>query len=566
MKGNPSDDIDILISALLDGKLSERQRVDLNRLLQESPAAVERYHELLDNHEALCAIYPGEVFAESLTDDASEGDLEKRTRLRADSAPASSLSRRLIMFASAAVLLIAVGLAGYLVGTDPGRQRTAEEGAAGSDEEQTVAGHAMLHRSVAVQWATNANSYRDGDVIPNGRLQFESGIAEIEFFCGAILTVEGPADLDVQSDWSVKVIQGRLRARVPPAARGFVVHADETEIVDLGTEFALDIDADNARVEVLDGEVALKGGKHDGIHLTSGQQRWLGQSDRTDSNTSIDLSVDVEQKRDDAEAQRFAAWKRYSQQRAKDQRLVAYYRIADMPDGRTVPNSARDRKGNEATLVGPVERTNGRFGQPSTGLEFDRIGARARTRIDERFRAFTFSTWVRIDSLDHVYNALFMSDGYETGELHWQIREDGSLMFSVMVDDTQDVRHFSQRDNAEVKAAGLAKVYYSEPFWDISQSGRWFHLVAVYDPLGRRVTHYVNGQRLSDERIPEKFHIEDLRIGPAEIGNWGQPFRKTPWFAVRNLNGTIDELAIYDAALEEDEIREIYEQGKPLGY
>ncbi|KAA5545892.1 hypothetical protein FYK55_02965 [Roseiconus nitratireducens] len=566
MNGNPDDEIDILISALVDGKLSDQQRLDLNRVLRESPAAVERYHELLDNHEALCAIYPGEVFAESLADDSLDGDIEKKTRSRATTPLVSSFSRRLMIFASAAILLIAVGLAGYLVGTDPGRQRAGENESTGNNQEQTVAGHAMLHRSVSVQWAKNTRPYRDGDVIPNGRLRFDAGIAEIEFFCGATLTVEGPADLEVQSDWSVKVSQGRLRARVPPAARGFVVHADETEIVDLGTEFALDIDAENARVEVLDGEVALKGGMHDGIHLTSGQQRWLGQSGQANPDTSIDLSLDVEQQRDDAEAQRFAAWNRYSRQRAEDERLVAYYRIANMPEGRTVPNSARERQGNEATLVGPVERTNGRFGQPSTGLEFDRIGARARTRIDQRFEAFTFATWVRIDSLDHVYNALFMSDGYETGELHWQIREDGSLMFSVMVDDTQEVRHFSQRDNAEVKAAGLAKVYYSEPFWDISQSGRWFHLVAVYDPIGRRVTQYVNGQRLSDERIPEKFYIEDLKIGPAEIGNWGQPFRKTPWFAVRNLNGTIDELAIYNAALEEEEIREIYEQGKPLGY
>ena len=37
-----------------------------------------------------------------------------------------------------------------------------------------------------------------------------------------------------------------------------------------------------------------------------------------------------------------------------------------------------------------------------------------------------------------------MSDGYETGELHWQIRNDGRLMFSVMVDDTQGIRHFSE--------------------------------------------------------------------------------------------------------------------------
>ena len=66
--------------------------------------------------------------------------------------------------------------------------------------------------------------------------------------------------------------------------------------------------------------------------------------------------------------------------------------------------------------------------------------------------------------------------------------------------------------------------------------------------------------------IIDKFHISTQRIGPAEIGNWAQPFRKSPWFAVRNLNGAIDELAVFNAALNSDELQNLYEQERPLGY
>ena len=208
----------------------------------------------------------------------------------------------------------------------------------------------------------------------------------------------------------------------------------------------------------------------------------------------------------------------------------------------------------------------GRFGSESAGLEFDRPGARVRTLIEGEFQAFTFTCWAKIDSLDHRYNALFMGDSYQTGEPHWQIQDDGRLMFSVMVDDTQDISHFDRTDQRIVKMAGLHRVYYSEPFWDISKSGQWFHIAAVYDPVGRRVVQYVNGNEIGREEITDEFHIDTLRIGPAEIGNWGQPFRKTPWFAVRNLNGTIDELAIFNAVLTSREIQTLYEQGKPLGY
>lgn len=566
MNTKPNDSIDLLVSAMLDGHLSEVQKEALNRLLQESPDAVARYHELLDNHEALCSIYPGEVYAESLDDEVISRSFGERSGHQAVAWFGPSLRRPVVLLAVAASLFIAVGVTGYIVGNDRGKNRNSEVAQVGRQVEQTLAGHAMLRHSVALQWTTGGKSYRDGDVLPGGKLQIESGIAEIDFFCGATLTIEGPAVLDVQSDWSVKVASGRLRANVPPAARGFIVQTNEAEIIDLGTEFALDVGAENSRVEVIDGEVALRGGTHDGVHLTTGQHQWLGQQQAATGGDKISSFADVESRRKDAEAERFSKWQAFSHRQQQDERLIAYYKIADMPPGRTVPNASSTGVESEATLVGPVQRSTGRFGHLSTGLEFDRIGARARTRIDGEFQAFTFSTWVRIDSLDHVYNALFMSDGYETGELHWQIRDDGSLMFSVMVDDTQELQHFSERDGSLVKTAGLAKVYYTPPVWDISKSGRWFHFVAVYDPAGHQVTQYVNGDLVSNEPISDKFTIENLKIGPAEIGNWGQPFRKTPWFSVRNLNGTIDEMTIYNAALEQDEIHNLYEQGKPLGY
>jgi hypothetical protein len=561
-----NDSIDPLVSAMLDGHLSAEQKAELNRLLQDSPDAVARYHELLDNHEALCSIYPGEVYAESLDDEFINRSVNEGPGHRATSWFGTSLKRQVVLLAIAASLFIAVAVTGYFVGNGRNENRNSELAIVGRQVEQTLAGHAMLRHSVELQWATGAKSYRDGDVLPGGKLQIESGIAEIDFFCGATLTIEGPALLDVQSDWSVKVASGRLRANVPPAARGFIVQTDEADIIDLGTEFSLDVGAENARVEVIDGEVALRGGTQDGVHLTTGQHRWLGEQQAATGREKISSFADVESRRKDAEAERFSKWQAFSQRQQQDERLIAYYKIADMPPGRTVPNASSTGVESEATLVGPVQRSTGRFGQLSTGLEFDRIGARIRTRIDGEFQAFTFSTWVRIDSLDHVYNALFMSDGYETGELHWQIRDDGSLMFSVMVDDTQESHQFSEWDGSLVKTAGLAQVYYTPPVWDISKSGRWFHLVAVYDPAGRRVTQYVNGELVSNEPINDKFYIENLKIGPAEIGNWGQPFRNTPWFSVRNLNGTIDEMAIYNAALEQNEIRNLYVQGKPLGY
>ena len=561
MSADSLEELEKLVTNLIDGRLSEAEAERLDSLLSQSPDAIQRYHELMDNHEALCAIYPGDVFEASL-DSAELPHDDLRT-----AAPQNRTAMdRWPRWAVAATFLITVGLAGYFLGH--GRavsisERTSERGdQIEESDEQTIAGHATLRRAVDIDWPENATAWRQGDVLPDGILRFDDGIAEIDFFCGATLIVEGPAIMDVESDWSVRVIEGRLRANVPPAARGFTVKAAESEIVDLGTEFALEVGSDNARVEVIDGEVELRGGEHDGKNLVTGQRQWLKGTAHPEAFKGLSTVVDVQRRREDAEKERFRQWKDYSRLVRSDARLIAYYPIAESQEGRVVPNLAPSGESLNGQLIGPVVRTTGRFGALSGGLEFDRPGSRVRQRIDGEFEAFTFSCWTKIDSLEHRYNALFMVDGYETGEPHWQIRDDGRLMFSVMVDDTHNVPRFDKTEQRIIKTAGRHHIYYTNPFWDLSKSGQWFHIVAVYDPLARRVAQYVNGELLGNEEITAEFHVPMLRIGPAEIGNWGQPSRNTPWFAVRNLNGTIDELAIFNAALSPEEIRTLYEQGK----
>ncbi|QDV86023.1 LamG-like jellyroll fold domain-containing protein [Stieleria sp.] len=526
--------------------------------------AIERREEV--RSEYLRAVSLCESLGEIATE--SGGDLHAGQSPRNDS-PASVLDdatgwtwQRL---AIAATVLALVGGVAYWFGQsndgdDPQRVEIAQ---VASDEpaEALIAGHATLRSAVDLQWSSDSLAFREGDVLPNGVLQFDEGIAEIDFFCGATLIVEGPAALDVESDWSVRVVKGRLRASVPPAARGFIVKAADSEIIDLGTEFAVEVGADEARVEVIDGEVELRGGRHDGDHLVTGERQWLkGSQSRPDAFEGLSTVNDLQRRREDAQSQQFEQWKTYSRQLRTDDRLIAYYPIAESDAERFIPNRAASGSELDGILVGPVTRADGRFGAASTALEFDRPGSRVRTRIDGAFDAFTFACWVRIDSLEHRYNSLFMGDGYENGEPHWQIHEDGRLMFSVMVDDTPGAGLGPAEDSR------LHRIYYTEPIWDVSESGKWLHIAAVYDPVARQVNQFVNGELISSEPITDQFHVQTLRIGTAEIGNWGQPLRNSPWFAVRNLNGAIDELAIFNAALGREEIQTLYEQGKPLGY
>ena len=88
------------------------------------------------------------------------------------------------------------------------------------------------------------------------------------------------------------------------------------------------------------------------------------------------------------------------------------------------------------------------------------------------------------------------------------------------------------------------------------------HLASVFDPEERYVAHYVNGEEIAREAIPDKFFVDRLHIGNAEIGNWGEPHREDPEFAIRNLNGRMDELAIFRVALDAEEIAELHRRSQ----
>lgn len=109
--------------------------------------------------------------------------------------------------------------------------------------------------------------------------------------------------------------------------------------------------------------------------------------------------------------------------------------------------------------------------------------------------------------------------------------------------------------------------FYSEPFWDPTMSGRWFFLATTVDRntsgvSGKSVTHFINGEPVGfsggtnmNKPLPR------MRIGEADLGNWSEPI--WPDVAIRTLNGRIDEFAIFREALSPEEIRSLFEIGKP---
>ena len=128
---------------------------------------------------------------------------------------------------------------------------------------------------------------------------------------------------------------------------------------------------------------------------------------------------------------------------------------------------------------------------------------------------------------------------------------DGRLFFSVKKQDGAP-----GKDNDK-------HIAYSPSFWNPSLSGKWFQIATVYNVDEKTTTHYVNGEVVSKDRIPDQYVVETVKIGNASIGNWNEPTRADPKFALRNLNGAIDEFAIFNQALSSSEIADLYQKGRP---
>ncbi len=88
------------------------------------------------------------------------------------------------------------------------------------------------------------------------------------FYSGARLVIEGPAELRLISPREAYCSSGLASAEVPPQARGFRIGTPQMSVVDLGTEFGVDVKKSGAELHVFKGEVecqietAAKQAKH----------------------------------------------------------------------------------------------------------------------------------------------------------------------------------------------------------------------------------------------------------------------------------------------------------------
>lgn len=537
-----------LMDALLDGEISDAEFLRLEAELIVDADVRQAYYKRLQMELLL-----------------SEAVSELQLELPPDSTPVPrpAISRGLwwagVLVAIAAGLTAIVTLTVWTKDAVDG-QRIAEVAPA---EEPSAMGFAVLSGQSDAVWEDA--SIGNGALIPQGDLHLVSGLVHVELFSGVQMVIQGDAVFSIDSPMQVTMHKGRARAHVPEPAQGFRLKTMAGDVVDLGTEFAVDVDEHHSSVEVVDGEVELRPREAGMRRLKDGQGVELSADGTVAKESAEKISMIGPDAFQVALARRqsdqFLAWKASTESLRKDPRLIAYYLVdPDQTLSRQLDNlaSVENRSTGEAVAgsgaVVAATRTKDRWGRSAGALDFSRTGSRVRVVVPGEHRGLTLMCWVKINSLDRWYNSLFLTDGHEEREPHWQIMDDGRMFFSVKPPDADDWPEEERK----------RQVFYSPPLWNASMSGQWIMLATVYDVDQQQVTHYVNGSAISSESIPDKLLVDSIKIGAASICNWSEPmYRSDATFVVRNLNGCVDEFALFSGALSDDEVNVLYHAGNP---
>jgi hypothetical protein len=410
---------------------------------------------------------------------------------------------------------------------------------------------AQITRERDCQWsATIPAPIADEPLCIGQQLRLDKGIVQLTYSNGATVLLQGPADYEIDSSNSGCLKFGKLTARCDTEqSRQFTIVTPNARFVDLGTEFGVMInDIGQAAVAVFAGKVKAE------AKLAEGH--W---------GTPVSLSagesvVCVEKKFNPYVAQRndfpalhplpppapdtpYGHWLEASQGLQKRPDLVAYYDFEPDPSN---PRLLVNRAPTGATLNGEIRNASwvdGRFDGKSA-LKLTAADSGVLVNLPNRYEQMTLVTWVKITELENLWNGLLMSNDFsQPGQLHWEITSYDVIQVHLL--NQNHIRNTFES---------------TKPFTSDCLN-RWSMIAAVIDPASPRCLMYVNdicvlGQQ-SEEQIPS------IEIGRATIAGWLESGNDPDPRKTRNLSCCMDTFMIFSSALTENEIRQIYESGRP---
>ncbi|QFZ18537.1 LamG-like jellyroll fold domain-containing protein [Saccharothrix syringae] len=184
---------------------------------------------------------------------------------------------------------------------------------------------------------------------------------------------------------------------------------------------------------------------------------------------------------------------------------------------------AQDSAGNK-----PLTVTGGSFaaGYSGNGLSFSSGAAVSSGPVVDTSRAFSVSTWVKLDRVDGYFTA---------------VSQDGGSASSFFLGYSQDVNRWTMAaPGADSNTAGTARASSTS----VPQTGVWTNLVGTYDPDSDSLKLYVDGRYQGAATVATWNATGAFVVGAAK---WGGA-------RVNRFPGSVDHTLVWDRVLAAEEV------------
>ena len=415
-----------------------------------------------------------------------------------------------------------------------------------------------------------------GDKIQMGvSRSLTSGYVELTSADGLAVVIQGPATFTVQRAGVIALDSGKLTASVPPKAHGFTVNTPTASIVDLGTEFGVNVTAEGeTEVQTFRGTVSLSPSVNSGAPssatlITAGFAKRVSPAgqvgDIPPNKTDFVRTAELEDWKAQSAESSYRRWQACSERIRHDTDLVAYYTFeSTSTTADRLSNLTSDGSSLDGILGGddPSQTpswTTGRWPQKGA-LEFakdteQRVeipseigGPLDFSRGEEQAIPFTICLWISGNG-DQPFNSSIFAKGIGYAE-QFVLHNFGDGRIRAWVRDS---------------AAGERDVDPQDLISDFSFSPEWQMLAFDYDPNHGQLKLYRNGVLIaSRDDVPRRLlkTAAPLVIGSREGDRHSPNADGTP-SRFTCMSGRIDELAIFRRSLSAEQLREIYLAEKP---
>ncbi|HYF01625.1 MAG TPA: LamG-like jellyroll fold domain-containing protein [Planctomycetota bacterium] len=394
----------------------------------------------------------------------------------------------------------------------------------------------------AVEWEPGPGQRPSrGGVVGRGLLRLRSGYLGLAFFSGVHVHVEGPAEIELRSADRLHCVRGRLRVRAAEEGAGFQVSAPGALLVDLGTEFGVNVGADGqSDAYVFEGKVEISALAANGASLRSELVRdrravTIDARDRRIRESAAAPEAFVAAR--PIQAPPLALRPSYAQA-VLASAPAGYWRFEEAP-GDEVPNEIAGGPSLRRTGSVPLEGDGNRSAVFRPSAEPQHFVLSEPWTIAPQ-GDYALELWMASDMARHATAVgLIVRDGVP-GADHLLVLETSSVS-SFLAHPPGALRYLHRWPPGGSGGVNL--------FSRSLAPARWYHCVA--QKRGSRMELYVDGERAGDAALDsaDAGSVYDVVLGqlrpvvPITVGK------------ARPFVGRLDELAIYGRALDPDEIR-----------